>query len=101
MKKRSVGIAKVLLFLAVLLAFSAVLTGVADGQGEQSRLQAEESLRRAAVTCYAVEGVYPPNLEYLRRHYGIQVDEEQYHVFYEIFGSNIMPQITVVERTAP
>ena len=61
----------------------------------------EESLRRAAVTCYAVEGVYPPNLEYLRRHYGIQVDEEQYHVFYEIFGSNIMPQITVVERTAP
>ena len=31
---------------------------------------------------------------------GIAIDEVKYAVFYEIFASNIMPEITVVERRA-
>ena len=84
--------------LVLLVAFLVALTNLEGGQGEERRLQLEVSVRRAAVTCYAVEGIYPPDLDYLRQHYGIQVDEKHYDVFYEVFGSNIMPDITVVEK---
>ena len=69
-----------------------------SGQREQGRLQLEESLRRAAVACYAAEGIYPPNLEYLEEHYGIQVDETRYTVAYDVFASNMVPDITVLEK---
>jgi len=52
----------------------------------------------SAVACYAAEGIYPPTLEYLEEHYGIQVDREQYTVMYEIFASNLMPDVTVLEN---
>jgi hypothetical protein len=43
-----------------------------------------------------VEGVYPPTIEYIEEYYGIQIDREQYAVFYDIFADNLMPDITVV-----
>ena len=66
--------------------------------GEQSRRQLEETLRRAAVACYAAEGIYPPDLTYLEEHYGIQVDETRSTVDYTVFASNLMPDITVLEN---
>ena len=56
------------------------------------------SLRRAAVTCYAVEGAYPPSVEYMEKHYGVAVNRQQYVVQYEPAGSNVMPSITVYEK---
>lgn len=56
------------------------------------------SLQRAAASCYAAEGHYPPNVEYLEEHYGIAVNHEQYVVQYELAGSDIMPSIAVFEK---
>lgn len=83
---------------AVLLLFLTGLSNLDRDSSEEGRQQLEDALRRAAVACYATEGVYPPNLDYLKEHYGIQVDEEHYAVFYEVFASNLMPDITVLER---
>ena len=63
---------------------------------EAGRQQLEDALRRAAVACYAAEGIYPPTTAYLEEHYGIRIDREKYHVFYEVFAENLMPQITVL-----
>ncbi len=65
-------------------------------QNEPLRL--EESLRRAAADCYSMEGFYPARLDYLIEHYGVLVDEERYHVYYETMGSNIMPVIEVIRK---
>lgn len=65
--------------------------------GEEGRRLAEQAVRRAAVSCYAVEGAYPESYAYLKEHYGTMVDEQTYAVFYEVFASNIMPEITVVQ----
>lgn len=54
------------------------------------------AIARASVQCYAIEGRYPPSVDYLEEQYGIQIDRERYNVFYDGFASNIMPQITVV-----
>ena len=91
-------------WLAVLLAalclifFVSSLASVDRQQGEKGRQQLETALRRAAVACYAAEGVYPPTVEYLQQHYGVQIEEERYIVFYEIFANNLMPDITVLEK---
>lgn len=81
----------------VLFCFLTGLGNLEEGQGEQGRQRLEESLRRAAVACYAAEGIYPPTLDYLEEGYGIQIDRDRYAVFYEIFAENLMPDITVVE----
>jgi hypothetical protein len=51
---------------------------------------------RSSVHCYAVEGRYPEDLDYLKEHYGISWNENRYFVDYEIFGSNLMPSVTVI-----
>ncbi|MEG1267877.1 MAG: hypothetical protein RSD35_01385 [Oscillospiraceae bacterium] len=60
----------------------------------------EQTLRRAVIECYALEGIYPPSLEYIEKHYGVQIDREQYFVSYVSYGQNIMPDI-VVETANP
>ena len=84
--------------LAMLLWFFTATAQLGTGQSEEGRQQLETALRRSAVACYAAEGIYPPTLEYLCEHYGIQIDEDRYYVFYEIFAENLMPDITVLER---
>jgi len=58
----------------------------------------EDSIRRAVVMCYAVEGVYPESISYIEEHYQIHIDWNRYIVHYEIFASNLMPDIMVIER---
>ena len=57
----------------------------------------EDGVRRAVAKCYAVEGSYPESVAYLEEHYGIHIDKTKYIVHYEIFASNVMPDIMVIE----
>ena len=88
-----------LLAVAVLLVFLTSLSNLEQGRSEEDKRQLEDALRRASVACYAAEGIYPPDLDYLREHYGIQIDETRYTVVYDVFASNLMPDITVLEQT--
>ncbi len=86
------------LFAAVLVYFIAAADQMSGGQQEETLRQIEEILRQSCVACYASEGVYPPNLEYLKEHYGLQIDETRYAVFYVAFAENLMPEIAVLEK---
>ena len=57
----------------------------------------DRAVRRAAVTCYALEGAYPESYAELKEHASLAVDEERYTVFYTPIAENLMPDITVVE----
>lgn len=57
-----------------------------------------QSVKRAAVECYAIEGAYPADVEYLEDNYGVVIDHDKYYVEMEGFASNIMPDIEVYER---
>ena len=85
-----------LAILLILLCFLTALSRVTTGSSEAQRQQLEDSIRRASVACYATEGYFPPDLAYLQTHYGIQIDEDRYSVYYEDFAENLMPDITVV-----
>jgi hypothetical protein len=84
--------------VAILLFFSASLNNLESGHAAEGRRQLEESLRRAAVACYAAEGSYPMDVAYLEEHYGIQIDTDRYTVRYDAFAQNLMPDITVLEN---
>ena len=84
-----------------MLAVWALLAAVAKmelGRTREGRRQLEDTLRRASVTCYATEGIYPPTLTYLEEHYGVQIDTKYYTVYYNAFAENLMPDITVLEN---
>ena len=93
MKKRSV-----ILGICILLCFLLALTRLEDAHRAAGKQQLEDALHRAAVACYASEGFYPPNVGYMVQHYGLQYDDTAYRVHYEVFASNLMPEITVVEK---
>ena len=88
-----------LLAAGVLFFFLSSLSHLSSDHSEEDRQQLETALARAAVACYASEGVYPPNVQYLVEHYGVQINSELYLVKYEVIASNLMPDITVLEVT--
>ena len=87
-----------ILAIIVLVFFLIAVMKLENTRREMGKQQLEDALRRAAVACYAAEGFYPPNVTYLVQHYGLQYDETAYKVHYEVFASNLMPEITVVEK---
>ena len=91
-------IAKLLLIAAMMFVFAFSLMQLDRGSSEMQRQQLEDSIRRACISCYSLEGIYPPTLQYLQDNYGLQINDEHYAVFYDIFAENIMPDITVVMK---
>lgn len=89
-----------LLSVAVMLALiGAFAIGILHFSGKAGARE-DEALRkavvRATVQCYAIEGRYPPSVDYLEENYGIQIDRKKYNVFYDGFASNVMPEITII-----
>ena len=64
----------------------------------QSKEAASQALRRALVSCYALEGVYPSSVDYLEKHYGLILDHDRFVVDYNAFAANVMPSFQVVEK---
>lgn len=87
-----------LLAVAFLLCFLSAFSTLNKDRAAEDKEQLENSLKRAAVACYAAEGVYPPNVQYLEDRYGIQINSDLYIVKYEVIASNLMPDITVLEN---
>lgn len=56
----------------------------------------KQAILRTSAHCYALEGSYPPNLEYLEENYGLILDHKKYSYVYDIFASNIRPEVEVL-----
>lgn len=88
-----------LVLFGMVLALVAYGLSVTSGHKSAEELKlAEDNLRKAVVSCYSIEGRYPDSYDYIKEHYGVKIDEERFIVHYEVFASNIMPEITVIER---
>ncbi len=67
----------------------------ANSAAEEKRVL-EESINKAVVSCYALEGAYPDSIEHLEENYGLVYDKDKYRILYSVFASNLMPEISVV-----
>lgn len=96
---RAVGLITAAAALAGILWFTVyTVRSVEDARSAEEHRFAEDAIRRAAVTCYCIEGRFPQSYEHLRDTYGLMIDEERFAIHYTVFAQNIMPDITVVER---
>lgn len=95
-KKRMILIIVLVVAICIAAWFSYSLAVRSKDQHEKNAIK--EAVERSAVQCCSIEGTYPQDLDYLKEHYGLLIDEKQYIVIYEVIGSNIKPEITVLEK---
>ena len=96
--KRKTWILWALLLLLLLGALTLIFSDGGRDLDDSSALAIREAVQRSALQCYAVEGVYPPDLQYLEDNYGLQVNEEDFYVTYDAFASNLPPTVRVTRR---
>lgn len=86
-------------FVVLFVLFCGGIRSVSDTTLEKQKESLSTALQRSIVQCYAVEGAYPPDLDYIKEHYGLTYDEDLFYVDYQPIGSNIMPDVTILART--
>ena len=87
-----------IILLLMLFLIGGVLNVQNNSQSENKKV-VENAIKRTVIQCYALEGAYPPTIAYLENHYGLTINKTRYIVHYEAFAANIMPSVTVLERT--
>lgn len=85
-------------FLVIIFVFFQGISSISSGTRKRQRESLENAVMRSVTHCYAVEGVYPPDLDYLKQNYGLTYDEALFFVDYRTIGSNILPDITIIEK---
>ena len=90
------AVAAVLALSAAVILLAARLGGAGGRDiSREAAASIREAIERTALQCYAVEGVYPPDLEYLTDQYGLAVNTRDFYVHYDAFASNLPPDVRV------
>lgn len=87
----------VLTFLPVFMIFVYGIGSVSNANTSREKESLEDTLDRDIMHCYAVDGVYPPSLEFIEKNYGLHYDTERLYIDYQPVASNIYPDVTVIE----
>lgn len=94
---RSMLISVVICVLLIIFLFQGLNNVSSSSQNERLQV-AEQAVRRSVVQCYALEGRYPANLEYLADNYGLILDYDSFVYHYAPIAGNLMPQISVFTK---
>ena len=87
-----------IIFILILVIFYQGLSSLSSTARARQRESLENALTRGITYCYAVEGNYPESLDYLKEHYGLTYDEDHFYVDYQVTASNILPDVTIIEK---
>ena len=80
----------------ILLIFIQGLSSISASTISRQQESLEKAINRDIIHCYAVEGFYPPSLEYIEDHYGLTYDKELFFVDYQPIASNLRPNVTIL-----
>lgn len=95
---RGIMISLVIFFVMVLL-FCAGIDGASQKVKREQKTSLEDAVWRSITQYYAIEGKYPESLEDLKEEYGLQYDSEEFFIDYQVYGANLIPDVTILERT--
>ena len=96
-RKQKHPMPKLALSVGVFALFQGI-SSISEGTRKRQKESLENAVMRSITHCYAVEGTYPSSLEYLKENYGLTYDETVFFVDYQTIGSNILPDVTIIER---
>lgn len=95
MKKNKFKILSVVVIILFIIYLYFAVDSAQKGNDLEKYNILSDAIIRSAVQCYAIEGFYPPDIEYLENNYGLVVNHNKYVVSYNVFASNIMPDVEV------
>ena len=87
----------VFISVAVLVIFIVLIGRLSDDSIRRQKENLENALQRTITYCYASEGAYPEDLDYLKDNYGLTWNESLFFVDYNVSGANIYPNVTILE----
>lgn len=90
--------ASAVVFALLLTGLWSALDSVSEGTQRRQRESLERAINRCITWCYAVEGSYPESLEDMKENYGLCFDERQFFVDYRSYGSNMLPEVTILKK---
>ncbi len=85
----------VVVSILIMIAVSFSLVSLSRNSRETSRQVALDAIEKAVMQCYALEGAYPPDLDYLEDNYGLILNHNRYIYQYEVIAANIHPIIDI------
>ena len=88
----------ILTFVLFFSLLSAGFYSISKNNISQQKESLEKSLKRWILQCYALEVRYPDTLHHLLNDYGNVYNINLFEVKYEAIASNIMPNVTVLEK---
>lgn len=91
-------IVTLVIFCIVIACFLSFWSNMVQRTKDEEITTLENALTRSISHCYAIEGVYPTSLQYLKDNYGLIYDEESFFVDYQPTGANIMPDFTIIVK---
>lgn len=90
----------ILVFAVILFVFIFSISHVSNATTKRQEASLINAIERNIIHCYALEGFYPPSLEYMETHYGLIYDKDMFLVDYQPIASNLYPDFTVITKGA-
>ena len=84
------------LFILIFIGFLFAVSKASKGSVSEQCVNLDKAIDRAIMQCYVTEGRYPESFEYLKENYGIIYDDELFRVDYVIYGTNMKPDVTII-----
>ena len=96
-KKRRLPLG-ILIFIAIMIVFLFGISSAGDTSIARQEKSLNHAMERNIVHCYALEGFYPPSLDYIKEHYGLTYDTDSFIIDYRPIASNIYPDFTIIYK---
>ncbi len=97
-KKPYMTILSVFCIIAALFLFVKTMDSIGTANDAEQAAILEQALTRSITACYALEGAYPPDIDYLAEHYGLTYDKAEYFIDYQYIGANLRPDVTIIKK---
>lgn len=89
----------IVFFVVVVVVFFILLNNVSNDTADRQMQSLETALEHDIAQCYALEGRYPENVDYLVDHYGLTFDHDTFVVQYTYYGDNLYPDCVVTRKS--
>jgi len=87
-----------IIFILLIVLFLYAVNNMSEDTSDRQEEALNNAIQRAIVSCYCIEGTYPPSLEYIEDKYGLTYDSDLFFVDYQAIGSNILPDVTIIRK---
>lgn len=89
---------KILLVIVILIGTVYAFNSTSSYSSKEDLQRISETISQLSLKCYSIEGKYPKDINYLKEHYGLLLNDEEYQVIYYYEGENLEPQVEVFKK---